>query len=139
MECEEYSGFNFKINQTNFKFRKSKLTAKKVGQFVTFWKRDLDGKTAPFDMNNDFAFYLIAIEENENFGFFVFPKVILENENLISTEQKKGKRGFRIYANRHFLTNKQAEKNKLWQTKYFTDYSDSEDFILNQFRKITKF
>ncbi len=115
------------------------MTAKKVGQFVTFWKRDLDGKTAPFDMNNDFAFYLIAIEENENFGFFVFPKVILENENLISTEQKKGKRGFRIYANRHFLTNKQAEKNKLWQTKYFTDYSDSEDFILNQFRKITKF
>lgn len=95
------------------------MTAKKVGQFVTFWKRDLDGKTAPFDMNNDFTFYLIAIEENENFGFFVFPKVILENENLISTEQKKGKRGFRIYANWHFLTNKQAEKKQTLTNEIF--------------------
>ena len=55
LECEEYSGFNFKINQTNFKFRKSKLTPKKVGQFVTFWKRDSDGKTVPFDINPNHA------------------------------------------------------------------------------------
>lgn len=139
LECEEYSGFNFKINQTNFKFRKSKLTPKKVGQFVTFWKRDSDGKTVPFDINDDFAFYIIAIEESENSGFFMFPKIILEKENLISSEEKTGKRGFRIYADWHFPNNKQAEKTKLWQTKYFINYSDSEYFILNQFRKIIKF
>ncbi|MPT32296.1 MAG: hypothetical protein E2600_11665 [Chryseobacterium sp.] len=138
LECEEYSGFNFKINQTNYKFRKSKLTPKKVGQFVTFWKRDLYGKTVPFDVNDDFAFYIISIEESENSGFFVFPKVILEKENLISSEQKTGKRGFRIYADWHFPNNKQAEKTKLWQTEYFINYSDSDELISNQFRKITK-
>ncbi|SDG06391.1 MepB family protein [Epilithonimonas hungarica] len=138
LECEEYSGFNFKINQTNYKFRKSKLTPKKVGQFVTFWKRDLYGKTVPFDVNDDFAFYIISIEESENSGFFLFPKVILEKENLISSEQKTGKRGFRIYADWHFPNNKQAEKTKLWQTEYFINYSDSDELISNQFRKITK-
>ncbi|MDP9955554.1 hypothetical protein J2X97_001191 [Epilithonimonas hungarica] len=138
LECEEYSGFNFKINQTNYKFRKSKLTPKKVGQFVTFWKRDLYGKTVPFDVNDDFAFYIISIEESENSGFFLFPKVILEKENLISSEQKTGKRGFRIYADWHFPNNKQAEKAKLWQTEYFINYSDSDELISNQFRKITK-
>jgi len=114
------------------------LTPKKIGQFVTFWKRDLDGKTVPFDVNDDFDFYIITIEENENSGFFVFPKVILEKENLISSEKKTGKRGFRIYADWHFPNNKQAEKIKLWQTKYFINYSDSEDSVLNQFRKIIK-
>jgi len=138
LECEEYSGFNFKINQTTFKFRKSKLTPKKVGQFVTFWKRDLHGKTVPFDVDEDFAFYIISIEESENSGFFVFPKVILEKENLISGEQKTGKRGFRIYADWHFPNSKQAEKTKLWQTEYFINYSDSDELIFNQFRKITK-
>lgn len=138
LECEEYFGFNFKINQTNYKFRKSKLTPKKVGQFVTFWKRDLYGKTVPFDVNDDFAFYIISIEESENSGFFLFPKVILEKENLISSEQKTGKRGFRIYADWHFPNNKQAEKAKLWQTEYFINYSDSDELISNQFRKITK-
>ena len=139
MECEEYFGFNFKISESNLKFRKSKLTPKKVGQFVTFWKRDSDGKTVPFDINDDFAFYIIAIEESENSGFFMFPKIILEKENLISSEEKTGKRGFRIYADWHFPNNKQAEKTKPWQTKYFINYSDSEYFILNQFRKIIKF
>ncbi|AZI40122.1 MepB family protein [Epilithonimonas vandammei] len=138
LECEEYFGFNFKINQTTFKFRKSKLTPKKIGQFVTFWKRDLDGKTVPFDINDDFAFYIIAIEESENSGFFMFSNAVLEKENLISSEQKTGKRGFRVYADWHSPNNKQAEKTKLWQTKYFINYSDSDDSVLNRFRKIIK-
>lgn len=138
LECEEYFGFNFKINETQIKFRKSKLTPKKIGQFLTFWKRDMDGKTVPFYINDDFDFYIISIEENENSGFFIFPKRVLEKENLISSENKTGKRGFRVYADWHFPNSKQAEKTKLWQTQYFIDYSDSEDSIINQFKEITK-
>ena len=138
LECEEYFGFNFKINETQIKFRKSKLTPKKIGQFVTFWKRDSDGKTVPFDINDDFDFYIISIEEDENSGFFIFPKAVLEKENLISSENKTGKRGFRVYADWHFPNSKQAEKTKLWQTQYFIDYSDSDDSIINQFKEIIK-
>ena len=98
----------------------------------------MDGKTVPFYINDDFDFYIISIEENENSGFFIFPKRVLEKENLISSENKTGKRGFRVYADWHFPNSKQAEKTKLWQTQYFIDYSDSEDSIINQFKEITK-
>lgn len=135
-ESEEYFGFNFKINEINIKFRKSKLTPKKVGQFVTFWKRDKENKTVPFDINDDFDFYIILTEESENSGFFIFPKLILEKENLISSQSKTGKRGFRIYADWHFPNNKQAEKTKLWQTQYFIDLSDQKTSITPKFETI---
>jgi len=138
LECEEYSGFNFTINETRIKFRKSKLTPKKIGQFVTFWKRDSAGKTVPFDIYDDSDFYIISIEENDNSGFFIFPKTILEKQNLISSENKTGKRGFRVYADWHFPNSKQAEKTKFWQTEYFINFSDSEDSVINHFREITK-
>lgn len=136
LECEEYFGFNFKINHTNIKFRKSKLTPKKIGQFVTFWKRDSEDKTIPFDVNDDFDFYIILIEENRHSGFFIFPKAILEKKNYISGKLKSGKRGFRIYADWHFPNSKQADKTKLWQTRYFINFSDIETVILGKFKKI---
>ncbi|MCD9855296.1 MepB family protein [Epilithonimonas sp. JDS] len=135
-ECEDYLGFNFKINQTKIKFRKSKLTPKKVGQFVTFWKRDPDGKTVPFDINDDFDCYMICIEENMNSGLFIFPKTVLEKENLISSDVKTGKRGFRIYADWHFPNSRQAEKTKLWQAEFFINFSDNETMICEKFKKI---
>ena len=135
-ECEAYSGFNFKIDETPIKFRKSKLTPKKVGQFVTFWKRDPDGQTVPFDIDDNFNFYIIAIKENNNSGFFIFPKTILVKENMISEKAKSGKRGFRVYADWHFPDNKQAEKTKLWQTQFFINLDAQENIILEKFEKI---
>lgn len=135
-ESEEYFGFNFKVNDLKIKFRKSKLTPKKIGQFVTFWKRDNAGKTVPFDSADVFDFYMILIEENDNAGFFIFPKSILEKEELISDQFKTGKRGFRIYASWHFPNNKQAEKTKLWQTQYFINFSDTESSITSKFETI---
>jgi len=139
LECDDYFGFNFKINHINIKFRKSKLTPKKTGQFVTFWKRDSEDKTVPFDINDDFDFYIILIEENKNSGFFIFPKTILEKENYISGKLKSGKRGFRIYADWHLPNNKQAEKTKLWQTDFFINFSDPENIVIEKFRKIINF
>ena len=135
-EADEYFGFDFKINDIKIKFRKSKLTPKKIGQFVTFWKRDQNYKSVPFDIDDDFDFYIILMEENENAGFFIFPKFILEKEDLISSQLKTGKRGFRIYADWHFPNNKQAEKTKLWQRQYFIDLSDQKSSITEKFETI---
>lgn len=135
-ESEDYLGFNFRINDIKIKFRKSKLTPKKIGQFVTFWKRDQNKKTVPFDVEDDFDFYIILIEENENAGFFIFPKSILEKKDLISSQSKAGKRGFRIYSDWHFPTSKQAERSKLWQTRYFINFANTESSTLEKFETI---
>ena len=63
-ECEEYLGFNFNINHLSVKFRKAKITPKKVGQFVTLWKRNTAKQTEPFDENDVFDYYIIAAEDD---------------------------------------------------------------------------
>ena len=73
-ECEEYLGFNFNINHLSVKFRKAKITPKKVGQFVTLWKRNTSKQTDPFDENDLFDFYIIATEDDKKNGYFIFSK-----------------------------------------------------------------
>lgn len=118
-EANEYSGYNFRANGSNFKFRKAKLTPKKNGQFVTLWKRNANKDTEPFHATDDFDFYIIVSEDAEKYGFFLFPKRELVKRNILSTDQKEGKRGFRVYPTWVLTENKQAEKTQQWQTRYF--------------------
>ncbi len=48
-ESQDYFGYNFQANKLNFKFRKAKITPKKVGQFVTLWQRNSKNITEPFN------------------------------------------------------------------------------------------
>lgn len=125
-ECEEYDGYNFRLENKKVKYRKAKITPKKIGQFVTLWKRNAAVQTEPFHVDDDFDFYLIAVEKGERFGVFVFPKKILGERNILSNSQKEGKRGFRIYAGWDKPESKQAEKTKSWQCKYFIELGDDE-------------
>lgn len=126
LECEEYSGYNFKLNHFNIKFRKAKITPKKTGQFVTLWKRNAETKeTEPFDIDDKFDFYIIAAESDKKFGFFFFPQNILCKKQILSNQLKPGKRGFRIYPDWDIPTNKQAEKTQNWQAKFFINVSES--------------
>ena len=74
LECDEYFGYNFESNQLLFKFRKAKITPKKVGQFVTLWKRNADKQTEPFDENDLVDYYIIATEDDSKLGFYIFSK-----------------------------------------------------------------
>lgn len=123
-ECEEYEGFNFRLENINVKYRKAKITPKKIGQFVTLWKRDDGGKTVPFDVNDNFDFYLIAVEWDERFGVFVFPKKVLGERGILSKSNQEGKRGFRLYAEWDKPESQQAAKTKSWQCSYFIELGD---------------
>lgn len=125
-ECEEYEGYNFRLENKNVKYRKAKITPKKTGQFVTVWKRNAAGQTEPFHVDDDFDFYFIAVEKEKRFGVFVFPKRVLGERHILSDGQKEGKRGFRLYAEWDKPENKQAEKTKNWQCKYFIELGDDE-------------
>lgn len=137
-ECEEYSGFNFQIGKLNFKFRKSKITPKKVGQFVTLWKRNSQNQTEPYDENDDFDFYVFAAAQEENFGFFIIPKSILVERNILSTQSKYGKRGFRLYPTWTNTDNKLAAKMQACQTQYFVDFTLDEMECIEMMRTILK-
>jgi len=56
LESKDYFGSTYKINNKNVISRKSKITPKKLGQFVTFWKRNKEGITEPFTNTDVFDY-----------------------------------------------------------------------------------
>ncbi|MDF2552316.1 MAG: hypothetical protein K0R77_1591 [Chryseobacterium sp.] len=137
-ECEEYFGHSFRLDHSSIKFRKAKITPKKIGQFVTLWKRNLSSKqTEPFTFEDPFDFYIIACENNEKFGFFFFPKNIMSQKQILTTVSREGKRGFRVYPDWDFPQNKQATKTQTWQKNFFIDFSDEN--YLEKFKTILNF
>ena len=126
LECEEYFGYNLNINQSFIKFRKAKITPKKVGQFVTLWKRNQTNQTQPFDENDPFDYYIVATEDASRLGFYIFSKAILIEKQILSTHNKEGKRGFRVYPNWTKPENKQALKTQNWQQAYFIEVVNNQ-------------
>ncbi|TCI93757.1 MepB family protein [Tenacibaculum sp. M341] len=128
LESTEYHACSFKLNKKHIISRNSKITPKKVGQFVTFWKRSNDGTIAPFHESDLIDFYIINVQLENKLGQFVFPKSILIKKGIISTQKKDGKRGFRVYPEWDTTTNKQAEKTQKWQLNYFYRIDNTIDF-----------
>lgn len=136
-ECEEYFGYSFQLNQLSIKFRKAKITPKKIGQFVTLWKRNPESKqTEPFTSEDPFDFYIIFCDNNDQSGFFFFSKEILIQKNILTILSKDGKRGFRVYPTWDSPENKQATKTQDWQSQFFIDFAD-ENYV-EKFESILK-
>ncbi len=137
LEGTEYDACQFELNGMKIISRSSKITPKKVGQFVTFWKRNKKGITEPFSEIDRIDFYVINVKTENNFGQFVFPKYELINKGIISTEKKDGKRGFRVYPKWDNAENKQAKKTQEWQLKYFYEIDKLTDlsFVKELYQK----
>ena len=127
-ESQEYDGCKFLLDERKIIFRTAKITPKKVGQFVTFWKRNQNGITEPFSENDTIDFYVINVESENKTGQFVFPKSVLIEKGIISTSKKDGKRGFRVYPSWDKTISKQAIKTQNWQLKYFFEVNEKTDF-----------
>lgn len=118
-ESKEYKACSFQLDKAKIIFRKSKITPKKVGQFITFWKRNKFGPIEPYNENDDFDYFVVNCISENNQGQFIFPKSILVHKGIISTKNNEGKRAFRVYPNWEKTTNKQAAKTQFWQKEYF--------------------
>ena len=127
-ESQEYDGCKFLLDERKIIFRTAKITPKKVGQFVTFWKRNQNGITEPFSENDTIDFYVINVESENKTGQFVFPKSVLIEKGIISTSKKDGKIGFRVYPSWDKTISKQAIKTQNWQLKYFFEVNEKTDF-----------
>ena len=129
-ESQEYEGCEFLLDEKIIIFRTSKITPKKIGQFVTFWKRNQKGITEPFSENDTIDFYVINVQFENKTGQFVFPKSVLIENEILSTSKKDGKRGFRVYPIWDKTINKQAVKTQKWQLNYFFEINENLDFSL---------
>lgn len=119
IESIEYGACTFELESKKILHRVSKITPTKNGQFVTLWKRNQNGKTEPFDLNDDIDFIIITARKDDNLGQFIFPKSALVDNQIMSQNGKSGKRGFRVYPPWDKPENKQAEKTQNWQQNYF--------------------
>lgn len=134
LESAEYEAFNFKIDGKQVKYRSAKITPTKTGQFVTLWKRNQKGTIEPFDYSDAIDFVIISVKKEELFGQFIFPKAILLEKGIFSTEKKEGIRATRVYPPWDETTSKQAQKTQKWQLDYFCNISPKKD--LEQFKRL---
>jgi hypothetical protein len=118
-ESRKYAACTFELNNLKIKHRLSKITPTKTGQFVTIWKRNESGITAPFTDLDEFDLLIISIKDADRSGQFIFPKAILAQHKIITANGTEGKRGMRVYPPRDVVTNKQAAKTQQWQANYF--------------------
>lgn len=125
-ESEDYNAIKFECKNKIIIFRTAKITPKKIGQFVTLWKRSKNGPIEPFHYKDNIDLYIIeTINENRN-GYFIFPKVVL-NEKGILLGKYIGKRGFRVYPPWDTPNNKQGITTQNWQLFYFVESTDIKD------------
>lgn len=87
-------------------------------------------------MSDELDFIIIAVKRENDFGQFIFPKRILAEKGIITRDNKEGKRGIRIYPPWDNVTNKQAEKTQIWQTKYFFIIDDGNATNFDSIRKL---
>jgi hypothetical protein len=119
-ECKKYNGCSFVINNKIIIFRSAKITPKKRGQFVTFWKRPLiNGPIIPFDVEDLVDYFVVIVKFKEQLGQFTFPRYVLLRHGIISQQNRGGKRALRVYAPWDICDNDQAKKTQSWQLKYF--------------------
>ncbi len=134
-ESDEYSAYRFQINNKNICYREAKITPTKTGQFVTLWKRNQAGTIEPFDYSDDIDFVMVSVRKNENWGLFIFPKLVLLEKGIFSTEKKEGIRATRVYPSWDETTSKQAQKTQKWQLQYFF-LLDQNNIDLSNLEKI---
>ncbi len=124
-EASKYFGLEYSYNKKYIIQRTSKLTPKKLGQFVTLWTRNSKGIMCPYQENSLVDYVYIITEENN--GCFKFPKDELINRGIFSSKTSPGKRGFRVYPPWDKPTSKQAISTQKWQGHYFFD-----NFIISE-------
>lgn len=137
-ESSEYGAYTFEINTLSVTFRVAKITPTKIGQFVTLWKRIDKGPIQPFDFADSIDLFIISTRKENRFGQFIFPKSVLCEQGIVSTNNKEGKRAIRVYPPWDVTLSKQAQKTQKWQLDYFLEIPSDKPIDLELLKKLHK-
>ena len=137
-ESAEYGAYTFEIDTLSVTFRVAKITPTKIGQFVTLWKRIGTGPIQPFGHTDSIDLFIISTRKDNLFGQFVFPKSVLCEQGIVSTNSKDGKRAIRVYPPWDEALSKQAQKTQKWQLDYFLEISREKQIDIQLLKKLYK-
>ncbi|MGG5791220.1 MepB family protein [Bacillus nitratireducens] len=128
----EYAGGIFQLNNRSIRFRVSKITPNKIGQFVSFWEKDASMRNQAFSYDSAPNLLVITCIADNKLGQFIFPKEILLKEKILKTQNQKGKMALRVYPIWDKPVSNQAKKSQQWQLQYFVDLSDSKNVAIHK-------
>ncbi|MEX0446597.1 MepB family protein [Xenorhabdus sp. SGI246] len=135
-ESHEYEAIRFGLSGKSILFRQAKITPRKVGYFVTLWKRPFpNAEIMPFEQKDKIDFCIIATYSESQKGIFLFDSDILTRQGIFSTRNKEGKRAIRVYPSWIYPDSKQAIKTQKWQSSYFINL-ESQLLSIEKFNKI---
>jgi len=134
-ESQEYEGLSYTVNDKTVLFRTAKITPKKLGQFVTIWKR-MNSKSVPYDLNDNIDLLVVNFLNHKRVGQFIFNKSLLVNKKIFSKNNIGGKRAMRIYSPWDKLYSKQAIQNQNWQIKYFIEISSEQSINIESIKHL---
>ena len=138
LESQDYQACSFVLKNKKIHYRQAKVTPIKIGAFVTFWKREKNGPIQPYASTDDFDFLVIAVQENNHSGFFIFSKKTLTEKKYITHQGTGGKLGFRVYPTWVVAQNKQALQSQAWQKQYFVDMNQDSLVIAQKIKELMK-
>lgn len=118
-ESADYGAYVFQLEGQEVRFRVAKTTPTKPGQFVTLWKRKGRGAIQPYDITDLVEWFVISVNCEKQFGYFVFPKTVLHQQGVLSSNGIGGKRAIRVYPPWVHHLNPQARRTQQWQLPYF--------------------
>lgn len=119
-----YQSLRFALqNETSIRQRLGHKTPTKAGYFVVAWQKGIDTKTnIPYSYDESPDLFIVSILDDDDDAFqgqFVFPRTILQQQNILSSPSSSGKMAFRVYPPWCDELNKQALKTQQWQTEFF--------------------
>lgn len=138
-ESTEYGACRFGLNGFNIAFRIAKITPKKLGQFVTVWKRlTPNSAIIPLDISDDIDFVIVSVADSAQHGQFIFSQKTLVNRGILSHQGQGGKLAFRVYPSWIKPIAKTAIKTQEWQLRHFflTSQKESYQSILKFFTRM---
>ena len=101
---------------------------------MTLWKRnEKNGAITPFDTLDAIDLIIISVRKDDYLGQFIFPKAILLEKGIFSTNIKEGKRAMRVYPPWDKTSSKQAQETQKWQINYFFEISIQNISFIEEF------
>lgn len=149
-ESAKYEALIFSLDNKNIVYRKGKVTPDRPGAFLAVWQRpplgNLDGnKPIPLESNAlDYLFVQVdnyssittndILVKNPMHGMFIFPVSVLIEKGIVSSINKKGKTGFRVFppwsddrgVDGTRVFSESGKKTQRWQLPYFLEIDDGD-------------